>query len=53
MSEGYSLCKMLFENGEAVDWKYIVVNKAFETLTGLKDVNGKLVSEVIPNIRKS
>lgn len=52
MSEGFALCKMLFESGQPVDFVYIAVNQAFETLTGLKDVTGKRVTEVIPGIRE-
>lgn len=38
---------------QAQDFIYLAVNPAFETLTGLKDVAGKRVSEVIPGIRES
>ena len=53
MREGCAYCEMIFENGEARDFLYLSVNRAFETLTGLKDVVGKRVSEVIPGIRAS
>ncbi|HMD96805.1 MAG TPA: PAS domain S-box protein [Terriglobia bacterium] len=53
MSEGLAYCRMLFENGEGQDFIYLTVNKAFETLTGLKDVVGKRVTAVIPGIRES
>jgi PAS domain S-box-containing protein len=53
MQEGCAYCKMIFENGDPVDFIYLSVNAAFETLTGLKDVVGKRVSEVIPGIRAS
>ena len=53
MLEGYAYCKMLFEDGEAQDFIYLDVNQAFETLTGLKNVIGKKVSEVIPGLRES
>ena len=53
MREGFAYCKMFFENGEARDFVYLSVNDAFETLTGLTDVTGKRVSEVIPGIRSS
>lgn len=53
MSEGLAYCEVVFENGQAIDFAYISVNKAFETLTGLKDVTGKRVSEVIPGIREA
>ncbi|MEW5957601.1 MAG: PAS domain S-box protein [Chloroflexota bacterium] len=53
MVEGYAYCQMIFEDGEAQDWIYLAVNDAFETLTGLKDVTGKRVSQVIPGIREA
>ena len=53
MVEGYAYCQMLFEDGQAKDWTYLVVNDAFEFLTGLKDVTGKKVSQVIPGIRET
>ncbi len=53
MSEGFAYCRMLFENGIPTDWIYLAVNDAFESLTGLKNVTGKPVSEVIPGIRQS
>ena len=53
MMNGYAYCRMLFEEGEPQDFIYLNVNRAFETLTGLRNVTGKKVSEVIPGIRKS
>ncbi|MEK7399290.1 MAG: PAS domain S-box protein [Candidatus Poribacteria bacterium] len=53
MLEGYAYCKMIFENGTPQDFTYITVNNAFEKLTGLKNVVGKKVSEVIPGIQES
>jgi len=53
MAEGCAYCHMLFENGQARDFTYLAVNPAFETLTGLKGVAGKRVSEVIPGIREA
>ena len=53
MTEGYAYCKMLFENDQAIDWVYLKVNEAFEALTGLKEAEGKRVSEIIPGIRAS
>lgn len=53
MLNGFAYCKMLFEGGEAKDFIYLRVNGAFETLTGLRNVTGKRVSEVIPGIRES
>lgn len=53
MIDGYAYCRMIFENNEPRDFVYIAVNKSFERLTGLKDVTGKKVSEVIPGIRET
>lgn len=50
---GFAYCQMLFEHGRPHDFIYIDVNSAFETLTGLKNVVGKKVSDVIPGIRES
>jgi PAS domain S-box-containing protein len=53
MLEGFASCKMLYENDRAVDFIYLDVNDAFERLTGLRNVVGKKVSEVIPGIQAS
>lgn len=41
-------CRIIYENGKPVDLEYLKVNPAFETVTGLKGVVGKKISEVIP-----
>ena len=53
MLNGYAYCKMLFDENGPQDFTYLSVNSAFESLTGLKNVTGKNVSEVIPGIRQS
>ncbi len=53
MLNGYAYCRMLFEEDEPEDFIYLNVNRAFETLTGLENVSGKKVSEVIPGVRES
>lgn len=54
MIEGFAYCEMTYdETGEATDWTYLVTNRAFEELTGLKDVDGKRVTDVIPGIREA
>lgn len=49
MVEGFAQCQMIYENNEPIDFRYIEVNNAFQELTGLKNVEGKLVSELIVN----
>jgi len=53
MLNGFAYCRMLFDGDRPRDFIYLDVNSAFEALTGLKDVVGKRVSEVIPGIRES
>ena len=53
MLNGFAYCQMLFCEDQPQDFIYLAVNAAFTTLTGLKNVVGKRVSEVIPEIRKS
>lgn len=53
MLNGFAHCKMLYSEGQPQDFTYISVNSAFEALTGLKNVTGKNVSEVIPGIRQT
>ena len=53
MLNGFAYCRMLFDQGRPLDFMYLDVNKAFEAQTGLKDVVGKKVSEVVPGIRES
>jgi len=53
MLEGYAYCKMVFDGQKPLDFVYINVNNAFEKLTGLKNVAGKKVTEVVPHIRET
>ena len=53
MLNGVAYCKMLFHQNQPQDFIYLNVNHSFEALTGLKNVVGKKVSEVIPGIRES
>ena len=53
MLEGFAYCKMFFEDGIPQDFVYLHVNEAFETLTGLKGVDGKNVTETLPGIKES
>ncbi len=52
MLEGFAYCRMILENGIPRDFVYLSVNNAFRNLTGLKDVIGKRVTDVIPGIRE-
>ena len=54
MLNGFAYCRMQYDDHDRpVDFVYLAVNDAFGRLTGLKDVVGKPVSEVIPGSRES
>jgi len=53
MHEGFAHCRVIFEDGRPRDVVYIDVNPAFERLTGLKNVVGRTLTEVIPGIRET
>ena len=53
MLNGFAYCKMIFEDGHPRDFIYLEVNCAFESLTGIKDVVGKNMSEVIPGLNET
>ena len=47
---GLAYCRMVCRNGEPVDFVYLAVNDAFTALTGMTDVVGKRVSDLIPGV---
>ncbi|NTU50124.1 MAG: PAS domain-containing protein, partial [Desulfobulbaceae bacterium] len=53
MLNGVAYCKMVHSDGQPTDFIYLYTNPAFEKLTGLKEVTGKPVSEVLPGIRET
>lgn len=50
MLNGMARCEMVYDGAQPVDFVYRDVNRAFESLTGLKDVVGRRVTEIIPGI---
>ena len=52
MLNGIAYCRLIFEEGRAVDFIYEQVNPGFEKLTGLSQAEGKRVSELIPGIHQ-
>ena len=51
MTQGLAYCQMIFEDGVGSYFLYLAVNPHFETLTGLKNVVGKRITELVPQIR--
>lgn len=51
MINGFSHCRAIYNvDGKMHDWIYVLVNPAFEEQTGLKDVEGKSVSVLLPTL---
>lgn len=48
MLNGVTRCRMIFRDGEPVDYEYMTANRSFEQISGLKNVVGRKISEVIP-----
>ena len=53
MPDGLAVCRVIFEGDRAEDCIYLEVNEAFYGLTGLSNVVGRKITEVLPGIRKS
>ena len=50
IDQGFSLVDVLFdEDGDAVDYRFLEVNAAFERHTGLHDAAGKRMTELAPD----
>lgn len=49
LSEGFCIIEMIFDaEDHPVDYRFLEVNPAFEAQTGLRDVQGKRMSELAP-----
>jgi PAS domain S-box-containing protein len=53
MLNGFALCQMLYEEDRPVDFRFLEVNMMFESITGLKGVVTKRVTEVLPRIKET
>ncbi len=51
MDEGFCICEMLFDEAhKPYDYRFLEVNSRFETLTGLSNVVGKTIRELVPDL---
>ncbi len=53
MPEGYVYCSIIYEHGRAVDFVHEEVNRAYGELTGLSNVIGRRLTEVMPGVDES
>lgn len=53
INDGYCAIELIFDaNDTAVDFTYVEVNPAFEKLTGMHDVLGRRVRELLPDVEQ-
>jgi len=53
IDEGFCILEMIYENDKAVDFRFVEVNPSYEKQTGLKDVTGKTVKEILPDYEQA
>lgn len=53
MLEGFAYCRMICEPDRPRDFIYLHVNDVFGKLTGLRNVAGRRVSEVVPGVQET
>jgi PAS domain S-box-containing protein len=53
MDEGFCVVEVLFDdNHNAIDFRLLEVNDAFEKQTGIKDAKGRLVRQIVPALEQ-
>lgn len=53
MLNGVAYCRMEYQDSQPHDFRFLYTNPAFHRQTGLRHVVGRLISEIIPDIRNS
>ena len=48
IDEGFAVFEVIFEEGRAVDYRFVEINAAFERQTGLPDAVGRTARQLIP-----
>ena len=50
IDEGFCIVEMIFEGDQAVDYRFLEVNRTFERQTGLVDAVGRTALELVPTL---
>jgi PAS domain S-box-containing protein len=53
ISQGCAYCQVIFEEDRPVDFMLEVVNQGFETMIGIKELEGLKISDVIPGFARA
>lgn len=53
IDEGYGLCEMVVDGqGRALDYRFLEVNRLFESMTGLEGAAGRTALELVPGLER-
>ncbi|TLG78256.1 PAS domain S-box protein [Methylocystis sp. B8] len=52
IDESFTVVEPLYEEGRALDYRFVEVNPAFETITGLKNAIGRTGRELVPSLER-
>jgi PAS domain S-box-containing protein len=53
IDEGYCLCEMILDpDGRPADYRFLEVNRLFESMTGLADACGRTAREMLPGLER-
>ncbi|HOY94429.1 MAG TPA: PAS domain S-box protein [Catalimonadaceae bacterium] len=52
MLNGFAYCKAIIRNNKVVDFTFLAVNEEYQSVTGLENISGKNMSDVIPDLLK-
>ena len=52
IDEGFCVIEVSFDGEKAIDYRFLDMNPAFETQTGLENAIGRRVREIIPNLEE-
>ncbi|TNC68813.1 sensor histidine kinase [Rubellimicrobium roseum] len=53
VEDGFAICSLITDpEGRPVDYRFLRVNRRFEEMTGLRDVEGRTALELIPNLER-
>ena len=50
LDEGFCICEMVFEDDQAIDYRFLEINPAFVRQSGLADAVGRTARQLIPGL---
>jgi len=53
LDEGFCICEMVYEDDQAVDYRFLEINPAFVRQSGLADAVGRTARQMIPGLESS